>query len=172
MIPTVYIRDKDAMRMFAHSRATGLEVSGLGYVERTDDMTFNIYGTKCFKQQNTHVNTTIDPTAFAGEVMRDPVNASSLRLWWHSHSTFDVFWSAQDQAAIRNLGMFYDYLVSIVVNHAGASRIRIDDFKARVTYHEAKCVFTTTGASEENVKARARRNVKRLVRSVHNRRTY
>lgn len=107
------------------------ECSALGFVDQVG-ATFTITEIAILKQRNSHSNTEIDQTdiaMFMTKCARENRDLGKLRLWIHSHGTFQVFWSGTDLECIRTLGGAADWLVSVVTNKKGETLARLDAFK-------------------------------------------
>jgi len=116
------------------------EVSALGIVKKDGDtlMVPEIY---LPKQTCTPANTEMDPEDVA-RIMMDleqrGIDATTLRLWLHSHADMKCFWSDTDDATIEAL-CNDGFIVSIVTNKAGDIKCRVDLFEPfRHTFHEVR----------------------------------
>jgi len=117
---------------------TNAEISGLGDVEKVQDGVFRIKEVYLYKQTCTGGSTSIENTAvhdFIVDRLAIGGSVENVKFWWHSHYTMGVFWSGQDENAIQNIEN--DYLISMVQNHRGDIKTRIDLFQPfRTTIHD------------------------------------
>ena len=116
------------------------EVSALGIVEKTNE-TLIVPEIYLPKQTSTPANTEMDPQDVA-RIMLDleqrGIDATTLRLWLHSHADMKCFWSDTDDATIEAL-CNDGFVVSVVVNKAGDIKCRVDLFEPfRHTFHEVR----------------------------------
>ena len=116
------------------------EVSALGIVEKDGD-TLMVPEVFLPKQICSPANTEMDPEDVA-RIMLDleqrGIDATTLRLWLHSHADMKCFWSDTDDATIEAL-CNDGFVVSVVVNKAGDVKARVDMFEPfRHTFHEVR----------------------------------
>jgi hypothetical protein len=83
------------------------------------------------KQDNTGASTNIDDNTLQDllfKLLSDKKDTNKLKLHWHSHADMGVFHSGTDE---DNYDTLYnkEYLISLVINHAG-------DFLGRVDYYK------------------------------------
>lgn len=114
------------------------EMSALGIVEKTGE-TLVVPEIHLPRQTCTPANTELDPADVARimlDLERRGIEATTLRLWLHSHADMKCFWSDTDDATIEAL-CNDGFVVSIVTNKAGDLRCRVDLFEPfRHTFHE------------------------------------
>ena len=106
------------------------EVSGMGKVEIVDG---ELTVTDCtiFEQTVSGVHSDIETHALAKfqvELVQKGEDLSHWKLWWHSHADMGVFWSGRDTDTIDSSTEF-EYMVSLVTNHAHDLKARVDTFK-------------------------------------------
>lgn len=110
-------------------RKTSNEVSGVGLVRQEGE---DLLVEKIFfpKQVGSTGNTTLDAMGLAK--IADSLNdneLSKLRLWWHSHGKGTVFWSDTDHKTASKIIPNEDWFLSIVFNHKGEYKARVDVVK-------------------------------------------
>lgn len=131
----VTVEDHVCKDIYGWARATDREVSGWGLVKLVNGA-FHVYKAFIPEQVSSHGLTTIKPEATA-RLYQSFLNklgperyadvANDLKLWWHSHVNGAVFWSGTDDIqAQRNAKNAGDWGLSIVVNHKGEYRCRVD----------------------------------------------
>jgi len=102
------------------------EISGLGEVEFSAKG-FLVQDLFLLKQQSSHSYTELLPEFMAQfliarvEQGKDP---DRIKLWWHSHSEMDVFWSPMDDYTAKSFQN--DFMLSLVTNKAGKYLCRLD----------------------------------------------
>ena len=111
------------------------EVSGLGLVEEVEG---GFLVTRIFlpRQECSPGGTELDQDWVAALLVtleEEGIDSGKLRCWFHSHSSFNVFWSPTNEECITGLAND-NYYISLVVNKAGDMLARLDIFKpVRVT---------------------------------------
>jgi len=103
------------------------EISGLGKVEKQGDK-FIIEDVYLLKQTNSAAYTELDSEAindFLIDMMSKGEDLSKIKLWWHTHANFSVFWSGTDKDTIDKFAN-ESYFISLVTNKAGDYKIRFD----------------------------------------------
>jgi hypothetical protein len=131
----LYLLPEVEERMRHYTNLAAGEVSGLGTVEQFDGG-FLVTDLFLPKQSCSPGGTELDQESVATLLMElddAGADAGSLRFWWHSHGSMDVFWSRTDEECIDNLANG-DYVLSLVTNKKGHTLARLDIFKpVRVT---------------------------------------
>ncbi len=105
------------------------EISGLGTVECRDGE-LEVTGIYLLEQMVTSGDTLLPPEVvaqFLAEAPERGIDLSKIRLWWHSHATLSSYWSSTDEATIDSFDSA-SWFVSIVGNHAGDYKARVDFF--------------------------------------------
>jgi len=93
------------------------EVSGLGIVDVEKDGTLKVTEAWLLPQKNTGSETELSGEGIAKlmyKVKKDG-HTQPLKWWFHSHPTFNVFWSATDHLAMRDFGL-EDWIICTVFN--------------------------------------------------------
>lgn len=122
------------------------ECSGFGLVKKTGN-NFLIYDVVIPKQQNSSAYTVLDTDSLceiANELISTGKDTADWHCWWHSHASFNVFYSGTDKATIGGFMSFYSpetsYLISIVVNHRKELICRLDiKHPIEMTIGDAPC---------------------------------
>jgi hypothetical protein len=124
--PRVRIPEGVWKKLLAYIDACPMEIGGFGTIEKRDG---ELVVTDVFliEQEVSAASVEFDAGGFArflGDWVKQGRDLSLLRFWWHSHATFDCFWSDID---LRTIGLLSreDYLVSFVGNHRRESRMRL-----------------------------------------------
>jgi len=118
------------------------EVSGLGLVDEIDG---GFLVTRVFlpRQVCTPGGTELDQDWVAALLVtleEEGIDSGKLRCWFHSHSSFNVFWSPTDEECITGLAND-NFYTSLVTNKAGDMLARLDIFKpVRVTIDDVPVV--------------------------------
>lgn len=124
--PSVYIAPRAWSKMQAYARLAEGEISGMGFVEQFEG-DLMVTDVMIYEQESGHADTDLDTNAlakFVTDMITRGEDPSNLKLWWHSHGTMGVFWSATDDNTATHFGN--DYMVSVVTNKRGEYRCRID----------------------------------------------
>lgn len=120
-------------KLRAYVESTRYEISGLGKLSRKDDLLI-VEDVRIFKQKVTAAETVLNHrelAAFYDEIIKEEGDLSNWKLWWHSHATFDTFFSSTDIATIKDFDseMYQDnWMLSIVTNHKKDLQARLDVF--------------------------------------------
>jgi len=120
-------------KLRAYVDNTRYEISGLGKVSRSNDSLI-IEDVRIFKQHVNAAETVLshrELAAFYDEIITEEGDLSNWKLWWHSHATFDTFFSATDVTTIKDFDseMYQDnWMLSIVTNHNRDLQARLDVF--------------------------------------------
>ena len=124
--PKIRIEAKVWEKLLAYIQACPQEVGGLGVVEQRLN-TLVVTDIFLLEQKVTAATTDLNNGAiarFVADWVRRGRNIGTLRLWWHSHATMNVFWSSTDLATIKDLADG-GWLLAIVGNHKGETRARL-----------------------------------------------
>lgn len=120
-------------RLRAYVLAIETEISFLGKINKKDD-TITIKDIVLLKQQSTYGSTILDKEAlgqFYSDLMDRGEDPSPWKCWLHSHARMETFFSTKDLETIESFDLELpadNWFLSIVVNHAGSLRGRIDIF--------------------------------------------
>ena len=137
------------------TRAAQGEFSCFGVTEFNEDT--GVIAVKKFflpLQECGDAHTAPDKEAMGG-LMTDLVkaghNMADLRCWAHSHGDLDAFWSGEDAATIDQLDND-DWMLSLVVNKAGAYRARLDLYRPfRMTLDKVEVGFLSDFESSQDL---------------------
>lgn len=132
--------DKPELKVYVQSKAykkfryfidlCETEISGLGKVEKIGNRLV-VTDFQIFKQVVSGAHSDIDDDALAAFLYEMTVakeDLSKWRVWWHSHAAMAVFFSGTDTNTIDR-SVEFPWLVSIVGNHDGDIKARIDVFE-------------------------------------------
>lgn len=125
-VPTVFITEEAHRLMEFYVNNCKEEISGLGEVEIIDGK-FVIQNIFLLKQKVSGAATDIDENGvaeFLEQYITGGGNPEKLKLWWHSHARMGTFWSSTDEDQCKDFQN--DWMISIVTNHKGEFRCRID----------------------------------------------
>ncbi|MCP3685214.1 MAG: hypothetical protein GY861_21325 [bacterium] len=147
------------------------EISGLGTVEVLSKEDMLVTDVMIFKQKCTAADTDLDQDDVAAYVMKlidADEDTSKVKLWWHSHSTMDVFWSSTDEATARRFGN--GWMLSVVANKAGRILTRLDIYEPFIV--KVDKIFTTVTVEDdlevlEAIKAEVKEKVTHVKLSGH-----
>ena len=109
------------------------EISGLGKLKKESDI-ITIEDVRIFRQIVSSGETILSHRSlseFYDGIITEEGDLSSWKLWWHSHATFDAFFSQTDIDTIHDFDneMVEDnWMLSIVTNHKGDLLARLDVF--------------------------------------------
>ena len=119
------------------------EISGVGK-SRFEGENIIMEDVIIFKQECSSARTILDDEAqakFMYEMIKADEVVEDWNIWWHSHASMAVFWSATDDATVKaHSGQ--DYLISLVTNKAGEFKARVDSFAITRPFNIK--VFSTT----------------------------
>lgn len=118
-------------KLMGYCKATDLEVSGFILIERDEDF---IMVTDCFipEQVSTGTSTEMDSNSIAKlqmDLFKRKIigHDDKVKLGhFHTHPTFNVFWSGTDMEMRETLRKGTDYYVSLVINQKGDALAAID----------------------------------------------
>jgi len=106
------------------------EISGLGKVRELSDC-LEVYDIEIFEQRVSGISSNLDTEILAKFLTDKAVKNESVKdykVWWHSHSSMDSFFSVIDETTIDQSSEF-PYLVSIVINKKSKIQARLDIFE-------------------------------------------
>ncbi len=92
-------------KFFAYCEIAKGEIGGLGQVEEKDGFLI-VKDIFLIPQHTTDALNTFDPRGhadFIRQKLEEGINPNAFRLWWHSHSMFQVSWSVTDESNILRL---------------------------------------------------------------------
>lgn len=138
LLPAVYITQEAKQRLDLYIQCAAGEISGLGTVERLGAKDFLVTAVHLIDQECTGASTELSQEAmskFLLEAIQKGIAAETIKLWWHSHSDMECFWSGTDDNTVSGLGR--EWMLAVVGNKAGQYRARLDFFDpVRLTLDE------------------------------------
>ncbi len=108
ILPEVY----DKIMWWVHRSPQ--EISGFGKVQFIDGVA-TVTSAYLITQENSSADTEIDAQALSKLMYEKREEEGHMNFWWHSHVNMNVFWSATDYAAIRQIGK-QGWVLAIVFN--------------------------------------------------------
>lgn len=133
----VFISPESKEKLDLYIRLCQEEISGLGFA-RVEGNDFIIEDIMLLPQEVTAGSTDLnneDVSKFMVSLIKDDIDPSLIKTWWHSHVNGKCFWSSTDNNTIDRFNN--DWMVSIVGNHSGEYNVRVDLYKPfRVTLDE------------------------------------
>lgn len=129
----ILIPIKVYQKLISYVENIDYEISGLGKISINKNE-ITVEDVRIFKQVVSSGETELDRdelTAFYDEIIKEEGDLSKWKLWWHSHATFDVFFSSTDLKTIEDFDneMHSDnWMLSIVTNHKKELLARVDIF--------------------------------------------
>ena len=123
---TLYFKLDCLTKMFAYADVAKGEISGMGLVEKIDDM-FVVTELYLLKQECSSSTTEIDFDDL-GKLMLELARQgkeNNLKLWWHSHASMDTFWSGTDNNTAKMLSG-NEWMFRIVVNKRSDIKASLD----------------------------------------------
>lgn len=126
----LYFTPKAKIKLDLYIRLSDTEVSGVGRVTLLERGSFLVDDVFILEQECSWSETALDQEAlarFLEEFVAKGERPSGLRLWWHSHRDWDVFWSRRDERTIRCFNV--PWLISVVGNRRGDYLARLDVFE-------------------------------------------
>ena len=117
-------------KLLTYSKLLDDEISGLGYVERIGTNAFKVSDIYLLKQKVSSVTCDLDiedQCRLMQELIAQGKNPSNLKFWWHSHAKMGASWSTQDEKTGKST--VCDYYISLVINHSGEMRCRINIYQ-------------------------------------------
>ena len=161
----LYLLPEVEERIRHYTQLAAGEVSGLGTVEEYDEG-FLVTDIFLPKQSCSPGGTELDQESVATLIMeldQAGADAGSLRFWWHSHGSLDVFWSGTDESCINNLANG-DYVLSLVTNKRNQLLARLDIFKpVRLTVDHLPVSVRSVG---ESLRDQCRTEIRQRVENV------
>lgn len=127
--PKIYIQKKAYRKFRYFIDLCEDEISGFGKVVKIDQKLV-ITDFQIFKQVVSGAHSDMDDEAlalFSFEKTKAGESLAEWRVWWHSHARMEAFFSTTDTGTIDGSKEF-PWLISIVGNHAGDIKARIDVF--------------------------------------------
>lgn len=130
-----YIDNVCAQKLKYYVGATKLEISGIG---KSEIINGDIYlrDVIIFKQKCTGASTDLDEQDMARvqyQMTKAGDDLKNWNVWWHSHANMGVFWSGTDTTTINEHANNGSFLVSLVTNHKGEFKTRVDTFPKDVS---------------------------------------
>jgi len=125
------ITDYAWRKLMAYCRATDLEVSGFMLMER-EGQVFKIKDAYIVDQESTSTSTEMASTAIAKlqmELFKAKIigHDENVKLaHFHTHPTFNVFWSGTDMILRRTMVAGCDYSLALVINQKGEALAALD----------------------------------------------
>ncbi len=133
-----------------------VEISGVGIVKPTKTTTVNgktviteltVEKVLLLRQRNSATLTDIDTQALLELMAEYAEDSEYIRLWWHSHVNFDVFWSGTDEATINDFHA--DWMLSIVTNKKNENKARLDIYNPIRTMIKVNELVIVDGTEED-----------------------
>lgn len=107
-----------------------VEISGLGIVEKVGELSFLIKDVFTLRQSGSGGGTKLHDDAVGelmGKYLAENKKLEELKLWWHSHVNFNVFWSSTDWRTARCFSN--NWMLCIVGNKKGEYLARLDIYE-------------------------------------------
>jgi proteasome lid subunit RPN8/RPN11 len=115
-------------KLHGYIRRCPEEISGLGTVAVIDGRLV-ITDVFLLDQEVTPSETVLSALTIAEflcTALERGINPAEVRLWWHSHARHDTYFSGTDQQTIEDTFDLSPWWLSVVGNHAGSYRARLD----------------------------------------------
>jgi len=118
-------------KLMAYCQATDNEVSGFMLLEKDDDQ-FLVTDCYLVEQESTPTSTEMQSTGIAQlfeRLRKEGILGKDENVkvgHFHTHPTFNVFWSSTDMEMRRTLSRGTDYYVSLVLNQKGEALAALD----------------------------------------------
>lgn len=115
-------------KLHAYVMAVQSEIAGMGKVRFEENGDIVVEDIMIYDQEVTGGTADLSSEAlarFMTELVRKGESPKNWVLWWHSHFTFEAFFSGTDTGTIERSTEF-DYIISLVVNRARARKCRFD----------------------------------------------
>jgi len=103
------------------------EITGLGLIEIKNNIA-RVYDVFLVKQEVSRGSCELDEVGICelvDKLIKEGKNPKHLRFWWHSHANMGVSWSTTDEDTGKTFGG-NTFFLSLVINHKGAIRARIN----------------------------------------------
>ena len=104
----------------------GCELSGHGEIVMVKPGVFRLTKLYFTEQFAEPAHTELGPGFGKLWVNMPAKNRKRMRFWWHSHTTFSVYWSQTDEKNIERWAKEMGYLFSLVINEENEYKIRFD----------------------------------------------
>ncbi len=144
-------------KLLSYVKGTNKEISGLGRV-RNNGGVLEVTDVWLMKQKVTTATTELDEddmAKFFTEAVRNGVDTTDVRLWWHSHANMSIdndSWSGTDDKTIRELGRD-SFVLSLLWNRSGNVIARVDIGKPCKVTLLGVPVYLEAEVEEELIKA-------------------
>lgn len=168
--PAILITSPIKKKLDAYITVAPGEIAGLGIVSMPRPNIFLIDDVFILRQTANGSEANLDPRA-VHEMMLDWIeegkDISTIKLQWHSHANFGVFWSVETD--IPNIEAFgngeNEWMLSLVGNKHGEFLARLDIFiPFRVTFD--RLALTVVNTIDEAALERARLEVSQKVQFI------
>ena len=137
---TLFLEPEVMRRIGYYTQAADGEVSGLGTIKKDDKGRHVVSNVYLLEQEASAADTELKPEAISTlmtDMMKANQDPATLKFWWHSHATMQVFWSGTDDACAETLSR--EFAFSLVVNKAGDKKCRLDLYNPfRITFDGVK----------------------------------
>jgi len=162
----VMITDEAEAKMNAYIDLAKEEISGLGTV-REEDGLYIIDDVFIFNQTCSPTTTVLDQDKIM-EFITDLINdgkdeiVNRLRLWWHSHADFGVFWSGTDRNTINSMNADPVW-ISIVGNKRGNKLVSVDYYNPRISIDDVNLGVIKTEKNLDNIYENCKKEIEEKV---------
>jgi len=146
---TIFFTPRAMALLQAYVNLSEGEVSGIGKVERLGS-DFLVTEILLLEQESSWASTELDLNAlarFLEGLLERGEDPSAYKLWWHSHSEAEVFWSVTDDETCQ--GFNNRWMLSVVINKVGDLLGRIDVYEPIHLTSELPVKVYTPLAEEE-----------------------
>jgi hypothetical protein len=124
------ITDLAYLKLKYFTKNVDTEISGLGKIRELEDC-LEVYDIELFEQTVNYASSDLNPESllkFLFDKASKKESVKDYKVWWHSHSRMESYFSPIDETTI-NRSTEFPYLISIVTNKRGDNRARLDFFQ-------------------------------------------
>lgn len=119
-------------KMIAMTMAADCEISSMGLVHLEGDQEIWVDSIHFLKTEGSSAATVLDPSSVSKlmiDLIKKKINTNRLKLWFHTHYNFNVFWSGTDDNTAKVQLQNSKWNLSIVMNQAHEMLCRIDIYQ-------------------------------------------
>lgn len=147
----VFITMKAYEKMVAQVMTADREISSLGIVHLEGDQNIWVDDLYFIESYGSTASTVLDQEAVSKlmiDLVRKKVGTKFLRLWFHTHYNFQVFWSSTDKATAEEQLRNSKWTLSIVMNQSHELRCRLDIYNPKLETYDFLPVYLALDVKE------------------------
>ena len=158
----VFITEQALKKIRCYTELQDSEIMGLLEIEEEEGVP-TIMDIHLLKQEVTGSSCELDTEKLGEFIHNNPLLASKIKGWWHSHYNFGAYFSSIDDEAIDNLLKHLKYCVSICSNQEKDLAIRFDLKVPRLTFEK---VGYEVPFKDDKFKKKCEKEIKKFVKET------